>query len=289
MERANFSYAAADDPLVFRALIRVVEIATGQPLLKRLYEENQHAPYPDGPSFFEACMRRLSIDVRVDAAGLAGVPRQGPLIFVANHPFGIVDGLAMGSVVERARDDFLILTNAVLLRAPEMSRFVLPVDFAGTREALATNVESRARARAHLAAGGSLVVFPAGAMSTSPDRTGRLPAVDIRWPPFVAQLLQKAQAPVVPVYFAGQNSRLFQIVSHMNQTARLALLFNEVRNKIGMTLHVGVGEPVPFDDLAPLGERQAIADELMRRTYALATRIPGEPQRLAGLPEVFRG
>ena len=289
MERANFSYADAGDPLVFRALIRVVEIATGQPLLKRLYEENQRAPYADGPSFFEACMRRLSIDVRVDAMGLARVPRAGPLIFVANHPFGIVDGLAMGSVVERARDDFLILTNAVLLRAPEMSRFVLPVDFAGTREALATNVESRARARAHLAAGGSLVVFPAGAMSTSPDRYGRAPAVDIRWPPFVAQLLQKAQAPVVPVYFAGQNSRLFQIVSHMNQTARLALLVNEVRNTLGMTLPVGVGEPVPFEDLASLGERQAIADELMRRTYALAQHIPGEPQRLAGLPEVFRG
>ena len=283
MDRADFSYAEADDPLVFRALIRVVEIATGQPLLKRLYEENQRTPYPDGPSFFEACMRRLSIDLRVDAAGLAGVPRDGPLIFVANHPFGIVDGLAMGSVVERARDDFLILTNAVLLRAPEIRRFVLPVDFTGTREAQATNVGSRAKARAHLAAGGSLVVFPAGAMSTSPDRFGRAPAVDTRWPPFVGQLLQKSRAPVVPVYFAGQNSRLFQIVSHLNQTARLALLFNEVRNKIGMTLHVGVGAPIAWEELAGLSDRQAIADELMRRTYALGAGIPGEPTRLAGL------
>ena len=234
-------------------------------------------------------MRRLEIDVRVDPAGLERVPRQGPLVFVANHPFGIVDGLAMGSVVERARDDFLILTNSVLLRAPEIRRFVLPVDFAGTREALATNVESRARARAHLAQGGSIVIFPAGAMSTAPDRLGRRPAVDIRWPPFVAQLLQKSQAPVVPVYFAGQNSRLFQIVSHLNQTARLALLFNEVRNKIGMRLHVGVGAPVAWDELAPLGDRQAIADELMRRTYALGAAIPGEPKRLGGMVDVFDG
>jgi putative hemolysin len=283
MQQANFSYAEPDDPLFARALIRLVEIATGQPELKRLYELNQARPYP-GASFFEASMRRLRVDVHYDASRLDLVPREGPLVFVANHPFGVVDGLAMGGIVEKARGDFLILTNAVLLRAPEIRDFVLPVDFSGTREALETNLRSRNAARTHLAKGGSLVVFPAGAVSTAPDRWGRRPAVDTRWPPFVAQLVQRARAPVVPVYFAGQNSRLFQMVSHISLTMRLALLFNEVRNKIGTRLDVEIGAPIPFEDLAAVGDRQAMADALMRRTYELGTAIPGEPVRLRDEP-----
>ncbi len=284
MENANFSYAAPDDPWMTRAIMRLVEIATGQPKLKQLYEENQTAPYPDGPSFFEATMRRLNVDVRFDAARLAQIPKTGPLIVVANHPYGVVDGLAMGSIVEKMRSDFLILTNAVLLRAPEMAPYVLPVDFDGTRAALQTNIASRQKARDHLAKGGALILFPAGAVSTSPDRWGRLPAVDFRWPPLVGQLVQKTGASVVPVFFGGQNSRLFQMASHVSVTVRLALLFKEVCNKMGRRLDVGIGDLVPFAEMARWGDRQAVADELMRRTYALAATIPDEPRRLAMEP-----
>ena len=92
------------------------------------------------------------------------------------------------------------------------------------------------------------MVFPAGGISTSPDKFGRQPATDAPWQPFVSQLVEKSRATVLPLYFDGQNSRLFQIVSHLSLTLRLALIFKEVKARMGTTLAVSVGEPIPFDD-----------------------------------------
>ena len=268
MEEPVFSYADPTDRPVKRHLIHLIERATGQRELKRIYLDNQQHPRA-GESFFAAAVRRLSLDVQFDPARLARIPRTGPLVIVSNHPYGVLDGIVLSWLVEKIRSDFLVLTNAVLLRAPEIRQFVLPVDFAGTPEAMAINLESRSQARDHLARGGAVVVFPAGGVSTAPDRLGRRPAVDSPWQPFTSQLIQRTKATVVPVCFSGQNSRLFQIASHLSLTLRLSLIFREVRNRIGTTLPVAIGDPIPYALLSHIKDRQALADELMTRTYAL--------------------
>jgi putative hemolysin len=276
MDDYLFSYAERTDPAVKRGLIRLVEKATGQPTLKRLYLENQRRPRP-AESFWQAAVRSLCIDVRHDAAALARLPRSGPAVFVANHPYGVLDGIVISWLIEKVRPDFLVLTHAVLLRAPEVRDFVLPIDFSEADDALETNLKSRATARAHLERGGAVVVFPAGGVSTAPDRLGRRPAVDAPWRPFVSQLIQRARATVTPIYFDGQNSRPFQIASHLSQTLRLSLIFHEVKARIGTALPVAIGAPIPFAEIAHIKDRQTLADELMARTYALANRQPPAP------------
>lgn len=285
MDDYLFSYATAADPLVKRGLIRLVERATGQPRLKRLYLENQRNPR-EGESFFAAAVRKLDLDVRYDTAALARIPSDGPVVIVANHPYGVLDGIVISWLIEKVRRDFVVLTNAVLLRAPEVRGFVLPIDFAGTPEAVQTNVESRAAARAQLERGGVVVVFPAGGVSTAPDRWGRRPAVDARWQPFIGALVQKARATVVPMWFGGQNSRLFQIASHLSATLRLSLIFHEVRTRFGTALPVVIGEPIPFAALAGCKDRQALADRLHDATYALA--VPDWARPAARRPRPLR-
>ena len=275
MDEYLFSYATKSDPAVKRGLIRLVEKATGQPHLKRLYVENQRYPRPS-ESFWQAAVRSLALDVRYDAAALARVTRTGPVVFVANHPYGVLDGIVISWLVEKVRPDFQVLTNAVLMRAHEVRSFVLPVDFSETEEALRTNLASRAAARARLDAGGAVVVFPAGGVSTAPDRLGRKPAIDARWQPFVGQLIQRSQATVVPIWFGGQNSRLFQIASHVSQTLRLSLIFHEVKARIGAELPVAIGAPIAFEAIAAIKDRQALADDLRARAYALAASAPKE-------------
>ena len=114
------------------------------------------------------------------------------------------------------------------------------------------------------------MVFPAGAVSTAPDRWGRRPAVDGRWQPFVAALVQRAQATVVPMWFGGQNSRLFQIASHLSYSLRISLIFHEVKARIGTALPVVIGKPIAFAALAAIKDRQALSDHLHDLTYALA-------------------
>ena len=286
MEDYLFSYAEPSDPPVKRKLIRLVERATGQPYLKRLYLDNQRHPRAR-ESFWQAAVRSLALDVKYSQAALARIPRTGPLVVVANHPYGVLDGLVISWLVEKARSDFVVLTNAVLLRAPEVRDFVLAIDFAGTPEATATNLASRAAARAMLERGGCVVVFPAGGVSTAPDRFGLRPAVDAPWQPFVSQLIQRSRATVVPIWFGGQNSRLFQIASHISQTLRLSLIFHEVRTRIGTSLPVAIGAPISYAEIAHLKDRQAMADALMASTYGLRSDAPSAG-RPAGLGSKLR-
>jgi putative hemolysin len=277
MDDFLFSYATREDPPVKRGIIRLVERATGQPHLKRLYVDNQRNPRPD-ESFWQAAVRCLQLDVRYDAKALARIPRSGPVVVVANHPYGVLDGIVISWLVEKVRSDFVVLTNAVLMRAPEVHGFILPIDFAGTEDALQTNLSSRAAAREQLERGGCVVVFPAGAVSTAPDRLGRRPAIDGRWQPFVSQLIQRSKATVAPLWFGGQNSRLFQIASHVSATLRLSLIFHEVKARIGAELPVGVGEPIPFAELSAIKDRQALADHLRAITYNLEIPAPEPPK-----------
>ena len=258
MSNVVFSYADPSSPRLKRGLIRAVEVATGQTKLRRLYLSHQSAP-PSGESFWQAAIRLLALDVRFDRAQLEAIPRQGPVVIVANHPYGVLDGLIISWLAEQVRPDFKVLTHSLLLRAPEARPYLLPVDFSETPEARRTNLTSRAAARDHLGAGGCLIVFPAGGISTAPDRFGRGAAVDAPWQPFTAQLIQRARATVVPVRFAGQNSRLFQIASHVSLTLRLSLIFREVKNRIGTAVGVSIGAPVPFATLDDIGRRDLTA------------------------------
>jgi putative hemolysin len=144
MDDYLFSYAAPTDPLCKRRIIRLVETATGQPVLKRLYLDNKRNPRP-GENFWDAAVRSLALDIDYDERASAEIPRSGPALFVANHPYGVLDGIVLSWLVQKIRPDFAVLTHAVLLRAEEVRSFILPIDFSRSDEALETNIRSRRR------------------------------------------------------------------------------------------------------------------------------------------------
>ena len=273
----TFSYASAEDPGLKRFVIRLIERMTGQPRLKRIYDDHRANPRP-GESFWDSAIRRLDLKIVTNEDALAKLPREGALVVVANHPFGVLDGVIVCQLVARVRPDFRVLTNSVLYRADEIKSFLLPVDFTETKEALDTNLKSRAAAKRHLMGGGCLIVFPAGGVSTTP-RPWDVHAVDAEWKNLTARLITQAKAAVVPVYFAGQNSRLFQLASHVSMTLRLSLLFKEVHDRIGTEVHVRVGDAIPYAKLAAINDRESFMNYLRQATYALGAGMPKLPRR----------
>lgn len=267
----NFSYATPDDPRLKRLLIRAVESMTGQPYLKQLYDEHRHKPLP-GESFWGAAIRNLELKLEFNRDALMQLPATGALVIVANHPFGVLDGIIISYLTSLVRNDFLVLTNSVLYQAEEVRDHLLPIDFAETKEALTTNLKTRATAKKHLIRGGCLVVFPAGGASTAPKPWSRR-AIDLEWKTFTAGLIVAAKAPVAPVYFGGQNSRLFQIASHISMTLRLSLFFKEVYDKIGSEIQMRVGQTIPYAQLEHL-DRKQLMEHLRKATYALAESVP---------------
>lgn len=266
----DFSYAHPTDPKLRRLAIRGIERLTGQPKLRRLYEDFRTRPVPD-EDFFTAGIRLLDLRLDHDPSDLDKVPATGPLVVVANHPFGVVDGCVLAALVARRRSDYRIVAHGLLGKAPEAAERILPIDFSTRPDAASRNVAVRRAAIDWLKAGHVILVFPAGGVSTTPRSFARH-AVDERWKPFTPRLIQAAEAPVLPVRFSGQNSRLFQVVSQFSLTLRTSLFFNEVHNKIGATIGVTIGDPVPYAAIAHLRDRQAMADHLRLLTYALAER-----------------
>jgi len=269
----RFTYSRPEQRLRDRLLVRAVERASGQAELERLYRAWATAP-ATGENFFAAALRLLRIEVETDAAGWAKVPASGPVLFVANHPFGVVDGLMLGRLALAARPDMKIITHSLLCQVRQARDNLLPVDFGGTPEAQATTLRTRRRAIGHLAAGGAVGVFPAGSVSTA-ARPWTGPALEPAWHPFVARLARVPGLVAVPVYFHGQNSRLFQIVSHFSYPLRIALLFRETRRLMGSTIRVSIGEPVPARALEGEG-RQGIVGNMRAMTHALGGGDAGE-------------
>lgn len=273
----RFSYSHPGQSLFRRSLIRAVEMATGQPLLKRLYLDWVLCDKRPGEPVFDAALRKLRIRPKVvqGAENLARLPQSGGLLLVANHPFGVLDGLTLGHLGIRLRGNVHILTNSLLCRVPEVDPYLLPVDFSGTSEARRLTGETRRRAAELLAQGQVVAIFPAGGVATANrPLTGR--AVDAPWHPFVGRLATVPGTTVLPVHVAGQNSRLFQIASHTSYPLRVALIFHETCRRMGRPVDLTIGAPVMAAELRRL-PRDQVALELRRRTMALAQPALADP------------
>jgi putative hemolysin len=268
----RFSYSTADQPLLQRTVIRAIEKIGGQAKLKKLYDNRNKERLPD-ESFFATALRLLRISVDVNRGSLELCPQDGPVVFIANHPYGVLDGISLAWLSTLVRPDTKVLANSVLCQIPEARDNLLPVDFASTRAARETNVRSRLTAQSWLRAGHAIGIFPGGGVSTS-ERPHKGPAVELPWAPFTAKLIKASRAVVIPVFFVGQNSRLFQLASHISDTLRLSLVFRETARRMGSGLTMRVGKPIPFSEIAHIEDRAELVKELRRRTFELAQ--PGD-------------
>jgi putative hemolysin len=264
----KITYAGAAQTFAGRAVIRLVENATGRLLLLRR-ARGIETELAAGRSFWQAIPERFGLSLHIAAGDLEAIPANGPLVLVANHPFGLLDGLMMGHLLDRIRPDFRILANSILQGAPAVDRVVLPISFDGTPEAVRLNLDTRAAALRWLGQGGAIGVFPGGTVSTAPRPFAR--AMDPGWRHFTAKMILRAGATVVPVYFDGQNSRIFQIASHLHASLRLGLLLREFRARIDAPVSVVIGAPIGAAELAAFAPDPAgLMAHLRRCTYALS-------------------
>lgn len=264
----DITYAHSARTPAGRLMIRTVENLTGRMTLIRRARGYDRA-VAQGADFWREMMGRYGLHLDILGGSFDDVPTKGPLVMIANHPYGILDGLVMGYILSGLRQDFRIMAHAVFRQAPDVARAILPIDFAGTPEAQRANIAMRAEAVGYLRAGGAVGIFPGGTVSTA-ARPFDAP-MDPAWRSFTAKMIARTGATVVPVWFEGANSRLFQLASHMHSSLRMALLLREFRARVDRPVRLAVGRPIAADRLAHFGgDGKAMMDFLRRSTYELA-------------------
>jgi putative hemolysin len=268
-DKRNLSYANTF-PNPWRAnTIRAMEWLTGKVTLLRLIRRFERMGVPEGQAFWPQALDVMGITLETPAEEIARIPANGPLVVVANHPHGLVDGMVLAELVGRVRTDYRILTRSLLTGVKEISDFLIPVPFPHEEGALEKNLEMRRRSMDHLAGGGVVIVFPSGVVAAAHRPFG--PAVEAEWNPFTAKMIQRSGATVLPVRFPGQNSRLYQIANLTSATLRQGLLLHEVVHSLERPQRPVIGSPIGREEIREWAANpRGFMAELRERTLALA-------------------
>ncbi len=243
-DRRTLTYANSFDDRWTSLAIRAIEWCTGKLTILRMVRrfERSNAEYR-GQKFWRGALNVMGIDLGTPMEQIQRIPGEGPVVVVANHPHGMVDGMIFADLIGRVRQDYRILTRSVLTGLDEAATsFMIPVPFPHDPEAQSKMVEMRAKTMAHLKEGGVVALFPSGVVMSSETWFG--PAIEQEWNVFTAQLIRRSGARVVPIFFPGSNSRWYQIANRVSPILRQGLLLHEIVRSCNKPQSPVVGEPL---------------------------------------------
>lgn len=251
-DRRTLTYANSfDDPWTSLA-IRAIEWCTGKLTILRMVAqfEKTNADYR-GQRFWRGALDVMGIPLGTPLEQLANIPADGPVVVVANHPHGMVDGMILADLIGRVREDYRILVRSVLTGLDEAATsFMIAVPFPHDPDAQRKMVEMRARAMNILRQGGVVALFPSGVVMSSDSWFG--PPVEREWNVFTAQLIRRSGARVVPIFFPGRNSRAYHIANRVSPILRQGLLLHEIVRSCNKPQAPIVGAPLSDEQMEPL-------------------------------------
>jgi putative hemolysin len=275
-DRRTLTYANSfDDPWTGFA-IRAIEWLTGKLTILRMVNkfEKINADFR-GQYFWRGALNVMGIDLTTPLDQLENIPKDGPVVVVANHPHGMVDGMIFADLIGRVRQDYRILTRSVLTGLDEAATsFMIPVPFPHDPDAQRKMVEMRSNAMSHLNDGGVVALFPSGVVMSSDTWFG--PAIEQEWSVFTAKMIRKSGATVVPIFYPGSNSRWYQIANKISPILRQGLLLHEIVKSCNRPMAPVIGAPLTTEQMAQLEtDPRGFMAKLREHTLSLGkTEIP---------------
>ncbi|MRU14719.1 acyltransferase [Roseovarius sp. A21] len=273
-DRRSLTYANSFDTPATAFTIRTIEWFTGKLSILRMIRKFEKRGAPTGQAFWRAALDTMGIDLLTPDEQLDNIPTDGPVVVVANHPHGLVDGMILADLIGRRRTDYKILTRALLTGIDEVAAsYMISVPFPHEPDAQRKSVEMRAKAMAHLKEGGLISVFPSGVVASSDSLMG--PAIEREWNVFTAQMIRRSGAQVVPIYFPGANSRWYQMANRISATLRQSLLLHEVVHSCNNPQKPVVGAPISPERMKMLeSDPRGFMTWLREHTLSLADNGP---------------
>ena len=251
-------------------LMKLLKIST----INKVYNRNKHLRDLE---FLNGILDEFQIKFEIPEEDLKRLPKDGAYITISNHPLGGIDGILLLKLMLEQRSDFKIIANFLLHRIAPLKPYIMPVNPFEERKDIKSSITGFKNSILHLREGKPLGIFPAGEVSTYRD--GKL-VVDKPWEEAAMKLVQKAEVPVVPIYFHAKNSRLFYKLSKISDTFRTAKLPSEVLTQKRRVIKVRIGRPISVKDQQEHEKLTDFSEFLRRKTYMLSNAFEDKPKML---------
>ena len=250
-------------------LTSLVNRTLGLDTMSRMYDERPRGL--DTQEFLQYTLDVIGVSLQVNnQQNLENIPREGPLLVVANHPLGGLEGVAIARLLAELRPDLRVLTNQLLRRIPELAEIFIGVDVL-SKDAAKNNIGGIKQVHSHLKQGGAILVFPAGVVSRYQVREGVI--ADRPWDRLVGQLVRRHQCSCLPIHVSGRNSKMFYLAGLLHPRLGTAMLPRQLTNKSGYQLPLTIGAPIPHMELASFESPRAVTEYLRISTEALAPAV----------------
>ena len=270
-DKQKLSYANTFENPLQRITIQTIELLTARLRILRRIRKFEAQGVPFGQPFWKQALDTMGIKLLTPEEQIARIPKDGPIVVTSNHPHGLVDGMILGELIGQVRTDYKILTRSLLTGVAEIDQFMIPVPFPHEPDALEKNLWMRKQAMDHLKNGGIVAVFPSGSVAASQTMFG--PVIEREWNPFTSKMIQRSNAEVLPIFFPGSNSRLYQIANQISATLRQGLLLYEIAHAFNKPQSPVIGHVISRDKISkwsdnPRGFMSWLREETLRlRTH----------------------
>ena len=265
ISKADFSKAAGIHgfPFLTSFLMRVLKIDAFNSMM-----ENARAL--KGVAFADHLFKILGVTLVIDEESLRNIPANGAFITVANHPYGAIESLALLSILVKKRPETLFMGNFLLKKVPNLAEHIIAVNpFENIKDA--SSISGLKTTLKVLKEGVPVAIFPAGEVSSYCLKKKQI--TDKEWHPVVGKIITKANQPILPVYFHGNNGLLFSLARYIHPSLQTIMLFSQLFNKRGHKLHVKIGKPILPGDVPQQGDKCNMLPYLRQQTYAMAAGI----------------
>ncbi|WP_026896699.1 lysophospholipid acyltransferase family protein [Daejeonella oryzae] len=241
--------------------------------INEVNETFEKAEHLQGSPFIDKILQILGIQMEFDEAELKNIPKKGAFIAIANHPYGGIEGLVLLKLLSTVRPDAKLMANFILKKIPNLSDYFIAVNpFENVDHS--SSISGLKNTLTLLAGGTPIGIFPAGEVSSYKIKTQQV--TDKMWNPVVGKIIAKANVPVVPVYFHGNNGLMFNLLSLIHPTLRTAKLPSELFNKHGHTIKIRIGKPIHIEEISQNNNSAKLLNYLRAKTYALGTSLENE-------------
>jgi putative hemolysin len=266
-ELKDFSFIEDELPVYKQLLIKLIEQITGKRKVSKIYRQIV-AKDDTGRSFWDRAVEELELQIRIHGNSLNSIPKQGPLLVVANHPFGQIDGLVLGYILEKIRPDFKIVAWDIMNEIDYFKDKILPISFKNEYSSKRNNLRTLKQSIQNIKEGGVVAIFPSGECAISKNFIGK--AQEGQWLKFTSRIVLATDVPVLPIFFHGQNSRIFQIIGNLGYYFKLSMFFHEICNMIGKDVRLTIGNLLNETDYSNRNNEDDLIDYLFYETEKLS-------------------